>query len=94
MGAHDDNIRPTLKMFLHTDNIFRMEKIECLILLRPERVKDANLISETRLRSLKELKIRLDGVHGDDEMVAVGAGLNVLQTYECLPLLWLTDDRA
>ena len=33
-------------------------------------------------------------VHGDDQVVAVGVGVDVLQTDECLPLLRLPDDST
>tara|TARA_Y100000389_G_C17205970_1_gene386025 strand:+ start:256 stop:528 length:273 start_codon:yes stop_codon:yes gene_type:complete len=40
------------------------------------------------------LEIALDGVHGDDEVIAVSVRLDVLQADESLTFLGLPDDRT
>jgi hypothetical protein len=40
------------------------------------------------------LKVALDGVHGDDEVVGLPVRLDVLQTDESLTLLGFPDDRT
>tara|TARA_B100000745_G_C20143597_1_gene392166 strand:- start:241 stop:543 length:303 start_codon:yes stop_codon:yes gene_type:complete len=94
MATHDDNLSALMEMFLHTEDGARVAKAGIAALLPLLRVEHAYLVPELCLGSFKELKVGLDRVHGDDEMVAIMVCLDVLQTYVGLALLWLSDDRV
>jgi hypothetical protein len=65
-----------------------------IFLLLFTRVKNTDFVSKASLGSVKELKVGLDRVHRDNQVVFVGMGVDVLQANECLALLWFPDDRA
>ncbi len=71
-----------------------MTEFGILIFLLFTRVNNPDFVSKASIGSAKELKVGLDRVHRDNQVVFVGMGVDVLQANECLALLWFPDDRA
>tara|TARA_Y100000996_G_scaffold267555_2_gene210612 strand:- start:1328 stop:1654 length:327 start_codon:yes stop_codon:yes gene_type:complete len=92
MGTHDNILYATAQVFYDTSFILGMIETFNRFFFLWFRVEDADGSLKPILSTGEELSVRLDRVHGDDEMDCVRVPFDILQADESLSFLRFPDD--